>query len=476
MTKKENWFEVDKEGLKSLQLGKPKTYVVRELIQNAIDEDITECKVAIEYSNGRIAVIVSDNSKIGFRDLKDAYTLFGDTYKRRDPEKRGRFNLGEKQAFSVCDRAKIRTTKGEIVFDKKGRTENKKNKTQIGTIVSVELKGKMSECNEMIEFAKTLIVSPKINYLVNDFVVIPKHIDSVFSASLMTEIADLEEGHPIKKVIRKTEIQLLKEDKSYIYEMGIPITEIECPYSINVMQKIPLGTDRETIHHKFLSDLFAEVLNKTFEKFNEDNASEVWINTALSNKRINSQAIQQIIKQRYGDRVLVANTFDKNSIDEAISNGYKVIAGAEFAKDVWSKIRENNLIQSTSDLFGTNFVNAETIKPNQKQIEVMEYAKRIAKRLLGFDIGVSFVKGGYNMVAAQYGTRHLTFNVSRLNGNFFENPISEETTDLILHELGHEAGNHTEESYHRLITKLGAKLTMLALKEPEFFKLEEVSN
>lgn len=39
--KNNNWFEVDKEGLKSLQLGKPKTYVVRELIQNAIDEDIT---------------------------------------------------------------------------------------------------------------------------------------------------------------------------------------------------------------------------------------------------------------------------------------------------------------------------------------------------------------------------------------------------------------------------------------------------
>jgi len=467
--KKINWFEVDKEGLKSLQLGKPKTYVVRELIQNAIDEDITECKVMIEYINGKIIVTVIDNSKIGFRDLKDAYTLFGDTYKRRDPEKRGRFNLGEKQAFSICDRATIKTTKGAIIFDKKGRSENIRNKTQEGTIVSVELKGKMSEYNEMIDFTKSLIVPPKITYVVNEFVITSKHIDLAFSASLLTEI---EEEKIIKKVIRKTEVQLLKEDKSYIYEMGIPVTEIDCRYSVNVMQKIPLGVDRETIHHTFLSDLFAEVLNHTFEKFNEDNASEVWINTALSNKRITSEAIQQIIKQRYGDNVLVANNFDKNSIDEAISNGYRVIAGSEFAKDVWNKIRENNLIQSTSDIFGTNFTNAETIKPNQKQTEVADYAKRIAKRLLGFDIGVSFVKGGYNMVSAQYGNRHLTFNVSRLNGNFFENPISEETTDLILHELGHEDGNHTEESYHRLITKLGAKLTMLALQESSFFKVD----
>lgn len=466
---KNNWFEVDKEGLKSLQLGKPKTYVVRELIQNAIDEEITECKVMIEYINGKIIVTVADNSKIGFRDLKDAYTLFGDTYKRRDPEKRGRFNLGEKQAFSICDRATIKTTKGEIVFDRKGRSENSRNKTQEGTIVSIELKGKMSEYNEMIDFAKKIIVPLGITYSVNDFV-IPNALHPVeesFETSLLTEI---EEDKIIKKVIRKTEIHLLREDKSYIYEMGIPVTEIDCQYSINVMQKIPLGTDRETIHHKFLSDLFAEVLNHTFEKFNEDNASEVWINTALSNKRITAEAIQQIIKQRYGENVLVANNFDKNSIDEAISNGYRVIAGSEFAKDVWGKIRENNLIQSTSDLFGTNFTNAKTIKPNQKQIEVADYAKRIAKRLLGFGIGVSFIEGGYNMVTAQYGSRHLTFNISRLNGNFFENPISEETTDLILHELGHEDGRHTEESYHRLITKLGAKLTMLALKEPQFFR------
>lgn len=65
-----SWFEVDKEGLKSLQLGKPKSYVVRELVQNAIDEDITECRVSIVHNKGKIAVTVTDNSKTGFRNLK----------------------------------------------------------------------------------------------------------------------------------------------------------------------------------------------------------------------------------------------------------------------------------------------------------------------------------------------------------------------------------------------------------------------
>jgi len=467
-----NWFEVDKEGLKSLQAGKPKSHIVRELIQNAIDEDITECEVMIEYINGEIIVTVSDNSKIGFRDLRDAYTLFGDTYKRRNPEKRGRFNLGEKQTFSVCEKATIKTTKGEIVFDSDGRHENKNNKTQSGTIVSVMLKGKMSEYNEMIDFVESIIVSPNIIYSVNRFIIVPKHPLKTFSTSLLTEV---EEDKIIKKVIRKTEIQLFKEEKTYIYEMGIPVTEIECPYGINVMQKIPLGTDRETIHHKFLSDLYSEVLNLTFLEFNEDDASEIWINTALSNKRIKPEALQQIIKYRYGDEVLVANNFDKNSVDEAISNGYSVIRGSEFAKDVWSKIRKNNLIQSTSDLFGTNFASAKKISPNENQKIVMDYAMRIAWRLLHIHITVDFVEGGHNMVVAQFGNQNLTFNVSRLNGfGFFDNPISAGTTDLILHELGHYAGNHTEQEYHALITKMAGELVMIALEEPEFFHLRSL--
>jgi hypothetical protein len=41
---------------------------------------------------------------------------------------------------------------------------------------------------------------------------------------------------------------------------------------------------------------------------------------------------------------------------------------------------------------------------------------------------------------------------------------------IILHELGHYAGNHTETSYHELITKMGADLIEKALKKPEFFK------
>jgi len=52
--------------------------------------------------NGRVATItVADDAPDGFCDMRDAYTLFKETYKRKDPIKRGRFNFGEKQVLAM---------------------------------------------------------------------------------------------------------------------------------------------------------------------------------------------------------------------------------------------------------------------------------------------------------------------------------------------------------------------------------------
>ncbi len=43
--------------------------------------------------------------------------------------------------------------------------------------------------------------------------------------------------------------------------------------------------------------------------------------------------------------------------------------------------------------------------------------------------------------------------------------------DLIQHEFGHQyGGNHLADDYHKALTRLGAKMTMLALRKPEIFK------
>ena len=62
------------------------------------------------------------------------------------------------------------------------------------------------------------------------------------------------------------------------------------------------------------------------------------------------------MKKRFGEKVCVANPFDKQSIDEAISNGYNVIYGSEMSKEEWGKVKENNLIQSLPNCATTIFI------------------------------------------------------------------------------------------------------------------------
>jgi hypothetical protein len=70
--KSKTWFEVDKDGLKALQLGKPKSYIIRELVANAWDENITICKVESHNENGITTISVEDDSPEGFKDANSA--------------------------------------------------------------------------------------------------------------------------------------------------------------------------------------------------------------------------------------------------------------------------------------------------------------------------------------------------------------------------------------------------------------------
>ena len=64
---------------------------------------------------------VEDDSPDGFQELHHAYTIFAESYKKTNPEKRGRFNLGEKLVLSICESATISTTTGTVEFLADGR-------------------------------------------------------------------------------------------------------------------------------------------------------------------------------------------------------------------------------------------------------------------------------------------------------------------------------------------------------------------
>jgi hypothetical protein len=91
--------------------------------------------------NGRSELVVTDDSPEGFRDLTDSYTMFAESYKKADPDKRGAFNLGEKFVLALCDEAMITTTTGRVTFDGSGRRRTGSVKQERGSDVGVRIGG-----------------------------------------------------------------------------------------------------------------------------------------------------------------------------------------------------------------------------------------------------------------------------------------------------------------------------------------------
>lgn len=463
-----SWFEVDRKGLRKLYEDKDKTFILRELIQNAFDENIRNCEIMISKLNPKtIKLKIMDDSPEGFRDISHAYTLFADTYKRLEPEKRGRFNIGEKLVFSLCDYVRLETTKGTIVFDGRGR-HRVPYKTEKGSVITIFFKGTDKDFENLLEYANLILVPKRINLVVNGRKI---KYQKPINSNLISLPTEYEIDGIIRKTVRGTSMEIYeKGEKAYLYEMGIPVCEIDCQFSVNIQQKVPLNMDRENVPYSYLEQIFAEVLNMTYNDIKPDNSSDIWVREACGNKRIEKDAIKSILVKRFGDKFCSSNPFDPISNDDALSNGYNLIRGREMNGKEWDNIRRDNLMQSSTELFGKDIVSSPKIEPNENQKITGDYAKRIAEKILGINIKVSFVNCREAINLASYGNRILTFNVARCPKGFFDQPISIQTTNIILHELGHEFGKHTEASYHDALTKLGSVLTFTALRNPDFFK------
>lgn len=468
------WFSVDKEGLRVLQKGKSKTFVINELVQNAWDEDINKCIVEMRYNTNtkKITISVEDDNPTGFADITHSYTLFADTYKRRDPTKRGRFNLGEKQVIAICDSAVVSTTKGTVIFDENGRTETDE-KRDAGSIITVVFDGTKKDFDGMEQHVRKLLPPEGITFQVNGIVHKPKKVFKSVKAKLLTEVL---KDDSMQRTQRNTMVNVVEhgsETSSYLFEMGIPVMPIETPWHLDVQQKIPLNADRESVRPAFVQDVYAEVLNEVYNDISDEQASDSWVREATKDDRIKKDAMKTVLKKRFGDNICTKNPFDPNANDNAMANGFNVIGGSQMSKEEWDKIKEYDLMQSSSELFGTKGLKEAKPVPASGGLQAFgKFCQKCAKEFQGNSINVKFVDTPGTNTRADYGGRTLRFNLALIPKSFF-NKITSENINLLIHEIAHEKGQHTQESYHREITRLAGAFTIKALNDPSFFKLED---
>jgi hypothetical protein len=475
-----SWFEVDKEGLSKLLQKHGKVFILHELIQNAWDENIQKVEVKLTpVPNKRLYKLeVSDDSPEGWSDLSHAYTLFAESKKKGNPNKRGLFNLGEKLVLALCEEASIVTTKGTVTFGSNGQRNKSRSKIAEGSVLTAYVKMTKAEFDEVSREIKKILPPEGVKTYYNGELLESKKPLRVFEEALPTVISD-EEGN-LKRTSRKTQIEVYKADGvAMIYEMGIPVVETGDKYHVNVMQKVPINMQRDNVPPSYLKSVRVYVANKTADLMSESDATSTWIKEATSDSRCSDETMGQMLDLRFGEDRVSYDPSDAEANHLAVAKGYTLVSGGTLSKDQWDNAKDFGLMSSSGSVFPTpkpyqeggrleKLIPPEDWTTEQKQ--TVEMFERLSRVLIGSNVSYRIANEPRAHWVANYGGRRMCLNHGRLGKRWWSGPLADKL-DLMVHELGHEyESNHLSSKYNDALTKLAGKLAVLALEKPELFK------
>lgn len=490
------WVTVNLEGLANTLSELDRFRIIWELVQNAMDTDgaknirVKLMKPRYSYSH----LEVEDDDPKGFTDLRFGYELFADTPKRDDPTKAGRFTEGEKKFLALCKEASIVSTTGSVYFERLNGKENRRmgtKKREAGTLVTGEFEMTPLQYEAACSMLSMLVPHDGIRLTLEtedgSQNIEQREAIRSFKATLLTEFADKTTRKMTRKA-RETEIRLyeLKDNETaHVYELGIPVVEIDCKWHIDVRQRIPLNSDRDNVTPAYKEALLGLVLNEAHDLLSKKDAEQDWVHTGLGSEEIDKEAFEDLKTKIHGEKTLIANPLDPESVSRGVSEGFNVI----YPNSLSAGERENNKRYGTMQLSSMMFPTPKPYSddPNAPMVEVVpeekwsagmklihELTVKLAQRLMKCDLDVRYVNTS-NGFGACFGTgilgAQMDYNIRRLGRGFFDHGANEETLSLIIHEFAHYyERNHLSDKYYEACTDLGARLTLLALNDPKFFE------
>lgn len=478
------WFDVDKAGLAKLLERKGKAFAVLELVQNALDTNAGNVEVELTPLPGVpvVHVRVVDDDPDGFKDLSHAFTLFAESAKKGDAEKRGRFNLGEKLVLALCDEAEICSTTGSIIFDKDGRRKTRR-KVEVGSVFVGHMRMTRQEMEEALEATRSLLVPAGVNLVVNGELIKPRVPVAVFEASLPTEIADAD-GF-MRRSIRKTQVRVYEPSNTEagsLYEMGIPVMETGDRYHVDIQQKVPLNMDRDNVPPAYLRQLRAFVLNATFKMLPDTEVTQPWVRDATAHDDVDPAAVSNVMDKRFTSRAVRFDPSDIEANKLAAEAGFVVVHGGSLSHEEWEnadiagKLLPAGQVTPSHPLSSTPAIMVPADEITAGMRDVKDLAINLAFRVMNIHLDVVFINNPTVSAAATYGSRTLTFNVARLGRAWFSKHNLVEINALLIHEFAHEyAGDHKSDKYYDACCKLGAKFVQLCMQSPMFFQESMVS-
>lgn len=262
-------FVADPEGFREQNSGRPPADLVREAVQNALDEAATCIDVELSFAGTGVRFRIADDVPGGIRDESLVWTIWKSD-KQDSPNKRGRMGRGLKELISVSDDTLIVTAGGPAthfsrVRGKWERSSPRKVRPKAGTVVEGFVRAWSKRDMLEIDHQLRRFRPPEhITLTVRGVCVERAPATETYLIELPTvffearEDGDRVERHPRQK----TTVELFAKDgESWVYEMGIPVEEIDFPLSIDVGQRIPLREKRDTLTDPYRRELYAKILD-----------------------------------------------------------------------------------------------------------------------------------------------------------------------------------------------------------------------
>ena len=450
-------FEVNAEGMRALNSDRAPWDLLKELIQNSWDEapEASWCRIEIRQTSDTEALVTVEDDGPGFRDPRDAYTLMGQTEKRSDPKKRGRFNLGEKEIISVALWARIETVGTTIEFPKLGGRAVWQNNRERGTLIELSMpwnSGALARLRKRLgQFRPT-----ECDLIVDGDKIAKREPIAVRIASLPT-VLQSGPGEPLRRTARKTELHILEvpperltvdeegnRGGGLIYELGIPIQPIAAGYDVDVQQKVPLSPQRTTVTESYLADIYAEILNATYGLLDPDSFAETWARSAIENeRRADPAAVKAYFGQKYGpDALLTSSSADSNML--AAENGRPVVNPRSMSEAERRQARRAGM-QTTHQALGRQTIELPLPLTQLELTDEMTAFGRWVQEL-GEAVGIQATRVRFvseplaDMLACcTAGKRKgpvVTFNTAKLPEDFYSGRGAAQI-ELTTHELAH---------------------------------------
>ena len=471
MPKTNQWLEVDKAGLAKVLAQRGKEFLLFELLSNAWDERVSIVFASLTRpEHGKSVLMVKDDSPEGWRNLRDAYVMFAESYKKGTAEKRGRFNSGEKNVLALCDKAYITTTTGTVTFHPDGtRTVSTRKKTPIGSEFAGQVPLTITEYEHIVKQAKLLI--PPVDTIFNgEKLKRRKSLAYQMNAPLPTVMAD-SEGN-LRHTTRQTTITVydtLPGETAMLYEMGIPVVETGDRWHVDIAQKVPLNTDRDNVTPAFLAKVRVAVLNLMASQIEKADATANWVRAAAENPQCSNEAITRVLDLRFGAARVSYDPSDIGSNKEAVSAGHVVVSGGSLSAGEWENARRAEAITPAGSVFPTNHGTKtpdRVYSPSEYDSAMRDYAeeiKRLSPVLLGRAITPRFIHD----VRMVHGCFDPIDGVMTVNMACHDCTDAESNYRLLLHEFAHHyvrSNDHLCREFYEAVTTLGARLAVYLQK------------